>query len=309
MNINGIINILKPPGMTSFDVIAHLRKLTGQKRIGHSGTLDPEACGVLPTYFGSACGAIEFAMEHNKTYRAEMILGIKTDTQDITGKIISVSNKIIDDKVIEQTINALVGELMQLPPMYSAIKVNGVKLCDAARKGKDIERNPRKIEIYKSKHILTYNDLYKHENKEVCIKRIIFEISCSKGTYIRTLCNDIGESIDSHGCMTFLTRIQVGEFNLANSITLEELEKSVKEKRINDYIIKVENVFEKYPKLFLNNDEEKKYMNGMAIKINTELDITLLEYFRVYNVEGTFISLGAIKESDDSFFIKSKKFF
>lgn len=309
MKIDGILNILKPPGMTSFDVIAHTRKLTGQKRIGHSGTLDPEACGVLPTYFGNACGAIEFSMEHDKTYRAEMILGIETDTQDITGNVISFSDNEVDNETIINAINELKGIHMQLPPMYSAIKINGEKLCDAARKGKKIERVPRKIEIYKSTFINIFNDKFCVNDKEITIKKILFEVSCSKGTYIRTICNDIGIALKSYGCLSFLSRTQVGEFNIANAITVEELENSTEQQTLHKLLKSAETIFEKFPAFILNVDDEKKYLNGMTIKITNDTNYYNEKFTRVYKPNGEFLSLGEIKFSETGLWVKSKKFF
>lgn len=212
--MNGVINVLKPPGMTSHDVVSAIRKIYGLKRVGHAGTLDPAAAGVLPVFLGSSARLIEYLAEAGKSYRALVTFGIETDTGDDTGKIIKKINNfaIPAPSVMEEVLASFIGEIDQLPPMYSAIKIQGKKLYELARRGITIERKPRKVTIYSLNLV------------RMVSAGILIDITCSKGTYIRTLCQDIGEKLGLPATMSFLVRTKVGKFNLDDTWTLEEIE-------------------------------------------------------------------------------------
>ena len=212
--VNGILNVYKEKGYTSHDVVAKLRGIVGQKKIGHTGTLDPDAEGVLPVCLGRATKVCDMLTEKDKTYEAVLLLGKETDTQDISGTVLRVGEtEGLTQEQVKDCVMSFVGEYDQIPPMYSALKVNGKKLYELAREGKTIERKSRKVEI-KEIRIL-----------EMALPRVRMEVSCSKGTYIRTLCHDIGEKLGCFGCMESLLRTKVSRFEIESSMKLSEIQK------------------------------------------------------------------------------------
>ena len=216
--INGILNIYKEKGYTSHDVVARLRGIFGQKKIGHTGTLDPDAEGVLPVCLGRATKVCDLLTDKDKTYEAVLLLGKETDTQDITGTVLKECDPSeITEETAKKCIESFIGEYDQIPPMYSALKVNGKKLYELAREGKVVERKSRKVQIYDIRI------------KEMKLPRIRMEVSCSKGTYIRTLCNDVGEVLGVGGCMESLLRTKVSRFELNDSMKLADIEKAKNE--------------------------------------------------------------------------------
>jgi len=206
--INGIINVYKEKGFTSFDVVAKCRGIFKQKKIGHTGTLDPDAEGVLPLCFGKATKVCDLLTEKNKEYRAVMLLGKVTDTQDISGKVLEEREVAVTETEVREAVMSFLGDIMQVPPMYSALKVNGQKLCDLAREGKTVERKARPVTIYEL------------EILEINLPRVTMRVKCSKGTYIRTLCEDIGAKLGCGACMSSLRRVQAGEFSLDKAYAL-----------------------------------------------------------------------------------------
>lgn len=251
--MNGILLINKPKEYTSHDIVAIVKKMTKEK-VGHTGTLDPNATGVLPLLIGKATGLSKYLINHDKIYIATLKLGIKTDTADGEGKIIEkrdVQN--LSKETIEKALKNIVGKQEQIPPMYSAIKVNGKKLYEYARSGKTVEIKPRQIEIYSTK-------LLNIDTKEA---EIVFEISCSKGTYIRTICENLAEKLNTVGYMKELQRVQVGEFNINNSTNIEDIRKNpdLIEKRI----ITIDNFFQNKPRINLNDNEIKIFLNGSKL--------------------------------------------
>lgn len=297
--MDGVINILKPPGMTSFDVIGFLRGLLRIAKIGHAGTLDPGAVGVLPVFVGKATKAIEYVMDKDKLYRAELTLGVETDTQDSYGEVINTN---VVDVTPEQIVNAVKGfegKQKQIPPMYSAIKVNGKKLYELAREGVTIERSPREIEIY------SLNVIKISGNTRV---RVIFDIACSKGTYIRTLCADIGRSLGCGGHMSFLIRLKAGQFGISNAVTLEEISGAVKENRLSQYITAVDKVFDNMDRVVLCKNEEKRFVSGCSVKLSNECS-GYAGTVRVYDDEERFLALGKVSGGNGSLFLKSHKLF
>ena len=294
--MNGILNVLKPAGMTSFDVIGYLRKILKIKKIGHTGTLDPAAVGVLPICIGKATKAIEFMMDKDKIYRAELTLGISTDTQDSTGETISIKDVSVTREQIINATNSFCGKYLQLPPMYSAIKVNGRKLYDLARAGLEVERKEREVEIHFINILSIRNN------------RVIFDVGCSKGTYIRTLCSDIGEKLGCGGHMSFLVRTKAGQFSLEDSLTLEEITAFSVEKVLDKRVLGIEKVFDDLSDIILEPADEKRLVNGLSVKLEGIMDDSLSSV-RVYGENNRFLALGDIIPYNGGYFLKSRKLF
>ncbi len=280
----GFLNINKEAGFTSFDVVAKLRGILKQKKIGHTGTLDPEAVGVLPVALGRATKAITLLEDHSKEYDACLLLGRETDTYDIWGKTISESSIIPDNNTITRTIMSFTGDQMQIPPMYSAKKVNGKKLYELAREGIIIERKPSPIHISDIK-ILNIDG-----------NRVDFHINCSKGTYIRSLCHDIGEILGCGGCMCSLKRTRAGQFTLDTAHSLEEIEELISSDNgdgIDSWILPIDSAFKDLPEIFVKEDSTKKAKNGNFL---FESDVVKLEAekndkFRVYLEKNNFLGI------------------
>lgn len=284
--INGVINVFKEPGFTSHDAVAKLRGILKQKKIGHMGTLDPNAVGVLPVCLGKATKLCDMLSEKDKTYRTTLLLGKTTDTQDISGEIISEADtesleQITDAQVIE-IIDKYIGEYDQIPPMYSAIKINGNKLYDLARRGVEIERPARRCKI------LDINII----NLE--LPRVEMEVTCSKGTYIRTLCHDIGNDLGVGGCMEKLIRTKVERFEVGDALTLSEIEQARDDKTLEKYIVPVDEMLDNYSKCIVSEEAEKLVYNGniftsrnTLLKMNHEDG----QIVRVYTCTGEFIGL------------------
>ena len=274
--MNGVLIINKPKGYTSHDVVNVIRKKLDIKKVGHTGTLDPNATGVLPILIGQATKISKYLIEHDKTYVAEIKLGEKSSTGDLEGEIVEKCEvPSLDKKEIINVLNSFLGKQSQIPPVYSAIKVNGKKAYEYARSNKSIELQPRKIEIYQIELI---------EFKENLIK---FQVSCSKGTYIRVLCEDIANKLGTVGLMQNLSRICVDKFKIEDSINVDEIEKS----NIIDKLISIEKIFNDKGKIILNDNEMKSFLNGVKLKIELQDD-----YYRVYN-NSQFIGLGIINNN------------
>lgn len=250
-DINGVINVYKEKGYTSHDVVAKLRGILKTKKIGHTGTLDPEAEGVLPVCIGNATKLCDLIMEKTKTYEAELVLGVKTDTEDMSGEIIEKYDGEIDftEEEIKNVLAGFIGEINQIPPMYSAIKVNGKKLYDLARQGIEIDRKARIITIYDIEII------------KMNMPVINIRVKCGKGTYIRTLCKDIGEKLGVYGSMGSLIRIQSGIFEIKDSMTLSDIEKKRDEDRLDEIIIPTEHILG-YPEIYVKKEFDRLLMNG-----------------------------------------------
>ena len=282
--INGIININKEKGYTSHDVVAKMRGILKTKKIGHTGTLDPDAEGVLPLCIGNATKLVNLITDKDKTYEAVLKLGITTDTQDITGKVLKTADVHVLTDDIEKVINSYIGGYMQLPPMYSAIKVNGKKLYELARQGKEIERERRSVIIHNIK-ILEINE----DDHEISIT-----VDCGKGTYIRTLINDIGEDLGCGGTMKSLIRTAVGGFRIQNSYKLSDIEELVKTDQLDKALQKTEDALSAYPKLVMDKEFEKLVHNGNPFLINhlVEPNQSPLDGMaRVYDGDNNFIGL------------------
>ena len=284
--INGVINVYKEPGFTSHDVVAKLRGILKQKKIGHMGTLDPNAVGVLPVCLGKATKLCDILSEKDKTYNATLLLGLDTDTQDTSGEVISKADtdsimELSEDKVFE-TIKSYIGDYDQIPPMFSAIKIGGEKLYNLARRGEVIERPARHCRIID----ITVTKME--------LPRVDLHVTCSKGTYIRTLCHDIGKDLGVGGCMEKLVRTKVERFSVEDSITLKQIEEFRDNNTLEDYITPVDEMLGNYSKCMVSKGAEKLVYNGnIFTSRNTFLKMNHEDgqIVRVYTSEGEFIGL------------------
>lgn len=281
--IHGILNIYKKKGYTSHDVVAKLRGITGQRKIGHTGTLDPEAEGVLPVCLGRATKVCDLLTDRDKTYEAVLFLGIRTDTQDVTGTVTDRGDvQGITREMVEQAAHKYVGEYDQIPPMYSALKVNGKKLYELAREGKTIERKARRVRIYEL------------EILEEALPRVRLRVRCSKGTYIRTLCDDIGADLGCYGCMEALLRTRVGPFALEEACRLEEVASAPKTGELGKMLCPIDRLFAEYPAVRVKEGWEKLAYNGNGLKRSmTDGDREIKDgaCVRLYDVGGNFLAL------------------
>lgn len=299
--MNGIFNILKPTGMTSHDVVSRIRRITKIKKVGHTGTLDPNASGVLPICIGKATKISEYILNKEKAYRAELILGIETDTLDSFGEIIKKScSQRFSDEEIFQVFKTFEGEIVQIPPIYSAIKVNGRKLYDLARSGeKDIEIKPRNVFI-KNIEIISIDN-----------NKILFDVVCSKGTYIRSLCRDIGQKLGVGAYMSFLLRTASGNFKLEDTVTLEELECSSMNGKLDSYLYNTEYALYEYNRLDINEKSLSAYNNGNIVYkkgIISNDNYHNEETVKVY-CNNKFYGIGKMLLVDGSLCLKSHKLF
>ena len=279
--MNGILLVNKEKEYTSHDVVAIVKKITGEK-VGHTGTLDPNATGVLPLLVGKATLISKYLINHDKVYIATLKLGTKTDTADGEGKVleeVDINSLNISKEDIEKALKDIVGKQEQYPPMYSAIKVNGKKLYEYARKGQEVEIKPRIIEIYDCKLV----DYSKQEAE------IVFEISCSKGTYIRTVCENVSEKLNTIGYMKELKRIQVGEFSIKNSYMLNEIKENTES--IEKFLISIEDLFKNAENIQLTDKELQLFLNGVKLKVQKDDGI-----FKIYN-NNVFIGTGIVEKS------------
>ena len=287
--MNGVINVYKEAGFTSHDVVAKLRGIVKQKKIGHTGTLDPDAEGVLPVCLGNATKLCGLLTEKEKTYRAVLLLGQTTDTQDTSGRVLTEAAVTANEAEVREAILSFLGDYDQIPPMYSALKVNGKKLYELAREGKEVERQARRVRILEI------------EIQEICLPEVTFTVTCSSGTYIRTLCQDIGEKLGCGGCMKSLLRTQVDRFGLSESHKLSELEELMGEGRIEEALLPVDQVFAACPAVRIRPESDRLIQNGNPFSREniaehtgeipadgTELERTCV---RVYSSRGSFMGL------------------
>ena len=274
--MNGIVIIDKPQGWTSQDVTARLRRVFNTRRIGHGGTLDPMATGVLPVFVGRGTRGVEFFEHAEKTYETVLRLGLTTDTEDITGNVLTRCDAFVTGQMLEQVLERFRGDIMQIPPMYSALKVNGQKLYDLARKGKEVERQPRPVTI----HELTLLGME--------ADGIRLRVRCSKGTYIRTLCKDIGQALGCGGCMAALKRVSAGAYTIDEAVPLETL---LEEENPEKYLRPVDSMFTQYPQVVLTPNQEKRCRNGNSFSVTIEPGT-----YRAYSQMGEFLMLAKVEE-------------
>jgi tRNA pseudouridine55 synthase len=287
--LDGVINVLKPAGVSSHDVVQKIRKILKTKKVGHTGTLDPDAIGVLPICVGKATRLVEYLTASTKRYRALMVFGHETDTQDSSGRIIKNTELPVWDKEqVENTLKQFVGQIEQIPPMFSAVKINGQPLYKLAREGKDIERKSRKIHIYDLK-LIDYNH-----------KSALIDVTCSKGTYIRTLCQDIGKAIKSSAYMSFLIRISSGSFHIQDSFTLEEISQLDYAK----YMISMSDSLKEWPILEFSDEDLIRIAHGNSITINNYVQPGS-EKYKVLDKKRNLLAIGSVK---DNYFKPEKVF-
>ena len=281
--MNGIINIYKERGFTSFDVVAKLRGICHQRKIGHTGTLDPDATGVLPVCLGSATGVCELLTDKIKEYETVLLLGITTDTQDISGEVLESKDINLSEADVVSCIREFVGDIEQIPPMYSAVKVDGKKLYEFAREGKTVERKPRPVTIH-SIDIL-----------DISLPRVTMCVSCSKGTYIRTLCHDIGNRLGCGGTMESLVRTRSGDFTIDTAVTLDRVQEWADAGELGHHIIPIEELFPDTGTIRLKDSADKLLYNGNIFK-RRDVDVMTSpgdsgSRYRVYDSKGTFTAL------------------
>ena len=300
--MNKIVNILKPTGMTSHDVVSRVRKILNIKKVGHTGTLDPDASGVLPICIGKATKVSELILNKDKGYICELTLGITTDTYDSSGEILEKCedfNVSLDE--LEKAFDSQRGEIKQLPPMYSALKINGKRMCDLVRSGRSDE-----IELkYRNVNIKKLEILYYKDNK------VMFYVKCSKGTYVRSICYDVGQVLGCGGHMSFLLRTESGKFNLDNSITLEELEIFKENETLDNYLYDIDYVLSNLGLIDINPLAVKSFVNGAIVYPKGFIKKEFKEsdkLVRVYT-KGEFLGVGKLIKVDDTLCLKSDKLF
>lgn len=296
--IDGILNVYKESGFTSHDVVAKLRGILRQKKIGHTGTLDPEASGVLPVCLGKGTKLCDMLTDRDKVYEAQMILGIATDTLDMSGQVLKSEAVDLSPDEITAAVDRFVGCYEQIPPMYSALKVGGRKLCDLARAGIEVERKPRLVEIYSIdiKEIVPYND---HKIS------VLMKVHCSKGTYIRSLCDDIGQKLGCPAAMGSLLRTVCAGFKLEDALKLSEIESLVRANEIEKYVVPVEMAFQTLPGVYMKADASRFLYNGNPFELNNVQKVSGILSdgcsVRVYDHDGSFLAVYSYSEKDQKF--------
>ena len=292
--INGIMNIYKEAGFTSHDVVAKLRGIVGQRKIGHTGTLDPDAVGVLPVCFGTATKLCDMMTDKSKEYEVCMRLGVTTDTQDMSGTVLCENEVTADEAAVTSAIMSFVGGYEQIPPMYSALKVNGKRLYELARQGKEVERQPRHVDIPQIRIM------------EVSVPLARFAVECSKGTYIRALCADIGERLGCGAAMETLKRTRVGNFNIEDAVTLSEVERLMETGDCEKYIIAPDRIFMEYEGAVVKPEAERALLNGNKLFFG-QFDLEHNKFFhdgdmiRVYNGKREFKAIYTFVKKENSF--------
>lgn len=295
---HGIINVYKEKGYTSHDVVAKMRGILKQKKIGHTGTLDPDAQGVLPVCLGSGTKLSDMLTDKSKTYQTVLMLGIETDTQDLTGQIMNEQSVSVPEEQVRQAILAFIGPYEQIPPMYSALKIDGKKLYQLARQGKTVDRPARLVEILDIRIL------------SVELPRVVMEVSCSKGTYIRTLCHDIGQKLGCGGCMESLLRTRVDRFCIADSLTLDQIREFQEKDQLRDYMVAVDQLFIDLPAMYTKLEWDYLVQNGNALKVEhfeQNNGFPGQEAVRVYRSDKTF--MGVYEYQEEKLCFKPRKMF
>lgn len=296
--LNGIIVVNKPKGFTSFDVIAKLRGILHIKRLGHAGTLDPMATGVLPVFVGKATKACDILPNNEKSYKAGFKLGIKTDTQDITGEIVFEEKSCVKFDELSDKVKMFLGETEQLPPMYSAVSIGGKRLYELAREGKEVERKPRKIFVESC-------DITEFDEKS---QTGVLNIHCSKGTYVRTIIHDLGEALKTGGVLTSLERTSSSGYDISQSYTLDEIESLMSSgKGIEGIMYPIDSAFDLYEKVILNPKHTRLYKNGVKLRLE-QIGANGGNTYRVFGCDNEFLGLGFADGKANEFIIK-KNFF
>lgn len=294
--IEGVINVYKEKGFTSHDVVARLRGILKMKKIGHTGTLDPDAEGVLPVCLGHATRLCGMLTDERKVYRAVMLLGVETDTQDAGGRIIRQLPVNVEEGQAEEAVKSFLGDYEQIPPMYSAVKVDGRRLYELARQGRTVERKARPVTIYRI------------EILSIELPRVVMTVECSRGTYIRTLCHDIGAKLGCGACMEQLVRIQSGRFCLEDALTLGQIERLRDEGCLASRVVPVEEMFDHYPKASTEKEADRLAHNGNAIgESQVRMEEPREKKYRLYDSQGCFIGIYQYEEEQKR--LKPEKMF
>ena len=300
--MNGVLNIYKEAGFTSHDVVAKLRGILKQKKIGHTGTLDPDAEGVLPVCLGNATKLCGLLSDKEKTYEAVLLLGQTTDTQDVSGTVLGTASVTAGEEEIREAVLGFLGDYDQVPPMYSALKVGGKKLYELAREGKEVERKARRVRILAL------------EIHGIRLPEVSFSVTCSSGTYIRTLCQDIGERLGCGGCMKSLLRTRVDRFRVEDSLRLSEIEELAREGRIGEALIPVDEMFPVYPKLRMKEAADRLVYNGNPFSAGDAQEFLQEETLcgtqvRVYDSSGNFVGIYRWQEDGQGLSYRPVKMF
>lgn len=296
--INGLINVRKEADYTSHDVVAKLRGILHQKKIGHTGTLDPAATGVLPVCLGKATKVCSMIEDWVKGYETVLLLGVETDTEDMTGTILSEQEVEVSEEEIRKIIQGFVGDYAQIPPMYSAKKIRGRKLYELAREGITVEREAAAVKVFSI------------EIMEVCLPRVRMRVTCSKGTYIRSLCRDIGKEAGCGGCMESLIRLRVGSFRLEDALTLSEIEKASQEGRLEEILTPTDRVFDHMPAVTVSSIAEKLLYNGNPFPAeDVKPAVSGRESVRVYDRTGRFIGIYRPDEKNHKAILRPERLF
>ena len=300
--MNGVLSIYKEAGFTSHDVVAKLRGILKQKKIGHTGTLDPDAEGVLPVCLGNATKLCGLLSDKEKTYEAVLLLGQTTDTQDVSGTVLGTASVTAGEEEIREAVLGFLGDYDQVPPMYSALKVGGKKLYELAREGKEVERKARRVRILAL------------EIHGIRLPEVSFSVTCSSGTYIRTLCQDIGERLGCGGCMKSLLRTRVDRFRVEDSLRLSEIEELAREGRIGESLISVDEMFPAYPKLRMKEAADRLVYNGNPFSAGDAQELLQEETLcgtqvRVYDSSGNFVGIYRRQEDGQGLSYRPVKMF
>lgn len=282
--MNGILCVNKPEGWTSFDVVAKVRGIAHTRKVGHAGTLDPMATGVLPLFLGIATKACDVMPGEDKAYRATFRLGMTTTTQDRTGEVLTQTPSAVTEEQLRAALLSFCGEIEQIPPMYSAVQVNGRRLYDLARAGREVERKPRKVTIY-ALSLLSFDE--EHQTG-------VLDVRCSKGTYIRTLCHDLGATLGVGATLTALERYEAGNFSLSDCYTIEELQQFEEQGVLEEKVLPVEQVFLQLPKIRLNAVQSVKFQNGVKLDLNRVRYKKVDGLHRVFDAENHFLGLATL---------------
>ena len=292
--MDGVINFFKPRGMTSHDAVYFFRRLLNTKKIGHTGTLDPNATGVLPICIGKGTRVSEYLLGVDKEYIGEITLGFATDTQDGDGRVINSSDKIVNEEEINLSFNNFKGVILQTPPMYSALKINGKKLYELAREGITVDRASREVNIKKIEILNNYNN-----------KEIIFYTKCSRGTYIRTICEDIGNDLGTFGYMSYLIRVGVGTFKIENSYSMEYLKDLSRDSLLN-IITPIDKAIGHIDQIEVPESLYKKLINGVPLELGNDYLNKIDNIYRVYSCN-QFIGIGKIRQKENNLYLKMDK--
>lgn len=292
--MNGVLCINKPKDYTSFDVVARIRGMTQTKRVGHSGTLDPLATGVLPIFVGNATKACDLLPDDNKSYLAEFQLGYKTDTLDISGEVLETFDKKVTKQDVLKYLDRFRGDIEQIPPMYSAVRVNGQRLYDIARQGREVEREPRSVTVFQLELLNFDEESQKGELK----------ILCSKGTYIRSIISDLGDMLGTGGIMTALCRDKACGFTLDDCITLEQAQELTENGTLEQHLLPVDRLFYHLPKIQLNEVQSIKFKNGVKLDLNRVKYKDINTFHRVYDNKKVFLGLASLDKEDMALIIE-----